>query len=106
MEQNTGRPKQMTEQEVIENWAKELTNYLLQMTKFRDLSASEILQNISAWSARAYYIRSKLVRSSHPKAKTLKTQEVDPFIQACDTQFKVWSRHQSIIREEWEMSTK
>lgn len=90
--------------EGIESWREELGGYLKLIPTFQRLPIHEILKMLSAWSGRAYYIRSKVVRSTASSAQTFRTQEVDQFIQAVDTQFKIWSRAQSGMKDEWEMS--
>ena len=102
MSDNNDVPK--TIEEAVATWRGELQSYLLEIQTFKNAPISEIFEKLSAWSGRAYYIRGKVIRSTNSSVKTFRTQEVDYFIQACDTQFKIWSRSHTAMKDEWEMS--
>jgi hypothetical protein len=87
----------------IETWRKELGANLEEMQKFETMGLENILRRISAYSARATYIRSKLVRSKNPEANSFRTQEVDYFLTEVDRQFKVWSRFAAVLEMEMKL---
>lgn len=81
----------------------ELDGYYVEMKQFLSMEPTEIYMKLAAWSARASEIRSRLVRQESRKAQAFRTREVDPFIDECDRQFKIYSRIQSCRQQEWDM---
>lgn len=80
----------------IDQWKDELIVYFQVMKDFRNMDAEEIFLSLSAFSARASEMRSMLVRDTSKRSQSFRTQEVDPFIEECDRQFKFHSRAQAI----------
>ena len=87
-----------------EAFRKEFDEYFEIMTTFPGMDPSEILMTISAFSARASQIRMHIVRDEDKLLGLFRTREIDPFLQECDRQFKIWSRLVSIKQIEWDAS--
>ena len=90
--------------EVLEGWRKEILTYLEEMCSFASMDTLDILKLLSSYSARASFIRNRVVRSGSKSAETFRLKELDPFLTEVDRQFKVWSRIASIMANEWEIS--
>lgn len=88
----------------VTSYRKEIVGYLEEMVTFRQKDTVEILQLLGAYSARASYMRNRVVRSGSKRAETFRVKELDPFLNEVDRQFKVWSRVASVMTAEWEMS--
>jgi len=98
-------PKQNTD-EKIEEWRTEIIELLVEMAKWSS-SADDplyIMKRLSACTARASWMRNKLVRSGARNAKAFLSGEIDPFITECDRQFRTWSRVGALLRDEFEMT--
>lgn len=95
----------LTVSEAIPTWREELTDYLKQMFGFKELGDPyEILRNLSAFSARASYMRSLCVRSKNREVMNFRQDELDPFIKETELQFRIWSRVGALVKDSWEMS--
>lgn len=92
--------------EKLSAWRDEIFIYLEQMTDLSEQDEEEIFIKLAGWSARATYIRSFLILDTSRSYQAFRTGIVDPFIQECDRQFKVWSRYISIRQMQWEMDSK
>lgn len=88
----------------VDTWRGELDSYYQQMHLFQQMEPDEIFVALSAFSARASEIRSHLVRVDTRLHTSFRTREIDPFIDECDRQFKLWSRVQSVKDMEFRMS--
>ena len=83
----------------------ELDMFFITMSKFDEAESAEIFQNLAAFTARASYLRSQIMRIPENRMMTaFRTKELDPFIEECDRQFKIWSRAFSVQSQEWEMT--
>lgn len=82
----------------------ELDQYYQAMQKFSTLEPDQILMALSAYSARMGEIRLQLVRRDTRKSTALRCKEVDPFLEACEFQFKIWSRIVTTKTMELEMT--
>jgi hypothetical protein len=92
-------------QSIIYEWRTEIIGYLEEMYGFREMDQPlEILRKLSAFSARASYMRNITIRSNNKEASAFRLEEVDPFLREAEFQFKVWSRVAAIGTQEWEMS--
>jgi hypothetical protein len=61
--------------------------------------------HLSSFSARMSEIRSQIIRSAGGKAEeSFRTKEVDPFLNECQFQFKIWSRLITYAQFDWETS--
>ena len=90
---------------IIYEWRTEIIGYLEEMYGFREMDQPlEILRKLSAFSARASYMRNITIRSNNKEASAFRLEEVDPFLREAEFQFKVWSRVAAIGTQEWEMS--
>lgn len=89
----------------VEELREELDVFYADMCNFRSLDASEIFLKLAAFTSRASYIRGQIMRLPENRFMTnFRTKELDPFIDECDRQFKVWSRAFSVQSHEWEMT--
>ncbi len=92
--------------ELLGSFRQELSGYLEEMFNFSQKQDDpyDILQRLSAMSARGGWIRSQVVRSSKREVVHFKSEEVDPFLKQVDLQFRIWSRVAAIHKDEWDMS--
>ncbi len=90
----------------LKAWRNELDAYYDIMRSFDQYGLDEILKALSSMTSRASQIRSFVVRSENRSTQAFRTRELDPFIEECDRQFKIWSRMLSIHSMDWEMSRK
>jgi hypothetical protein len=89
----------------LEKIRAELDSFYDIMNSFSSLDPSEIFQSLAAFTARASYMRSQIMRLPENRMMTnFRTKELDPFIEECDRQFKFWSRYQSVQAYEWEIT--
>lgn len=106
---DSGRPKggfvastELTQD--IQTIRNELDGYYKKMIEFPTMEADEIFMQLSSFTARMSYIRSAIMRSDNRLLVALRTKEIDPFINECDRQFKIWSRTFSVQTMEYETS--
>lgn len=88
----------------ISGWRDELDHYYLQMQQFEQCEPDEIFMALAGFSARVSEIRTRLVRMQTRISQAFRTQEVDPFINECDRQFKLWSRVQAVREMDFKLS--
>lgn len=93
-----------TEASLIFGFQQEFDSYYAAMRHFSDRDVTEIFMAVAAFSARACEIRSNLIRNESRRAAAFRTREIDPFLEACEFQFKVWSRLQSVRQMEVDLS--
>ena len=83
----------MTSEEVLKNWRPELIDYLKEMYEFRNNpDIGEILMMLGQMSARASLMRNLCMRSSNNDIIRFRLDEIDPFINEVDRQYKIYSR--------------
>lgn len=91
--------------ETIQRWRDEIQGYWVEMTSWeRSEDIEGILRRLSAFHARAGYMRSLLVRSANKSVSDFRTKEVDHFLSSVEFQFKTWSRIGAVTQSEWSMS--
>ena len=92
--------------EVIPGWREELGGYLKEIFEFSKNNTDPlyIMKRLSAFSARASYIRSVVIKSKNREAGSFRLEEVDPFLKEVELQFRIWSRAAALVKDEWEMS--
>lgn len=88
----------------IEAWREELDLYYMEMAKFESMDLEDIFTHLAGYSARVSGIRSQIVRSTRRDITAFRQQEIDPFIDECDRQFKIWSRVHTVRAQDWEMT--
>lgn len=89
----------------LEKIREELDQFYDLMNSFGSMDSSEILQNLAAFTARASFVRTQIMRLPENRLMTnFRTKELDPFIEECQFQFKVWSRYISVMHAEMEMA--
>lgn len=89
----------------IDDIRAELDDFYNTMASFGIDDSTEIFQNLAGFTARASFIRAKIMRMPENRALTnFRTKELDPFIDECDRQFKLWSRAFSVQSNEWEQT--
>lgn len=87
----------------LNGWMKELDGYYQEMQDFKNCEPDEIFMSLSAWTSRASHMRSMIHRSQSKIQQAFRTKQVDPFIDECDRQFKIWSRVFSVQTLDWNM---
>lgn len=95
-----------TESSVIRALQGELDAYYVQMRGFQREDVTDIFMALAAFTARASEVRSHLSRQFSKRIDSFRTKELDPFIDECDRQFRVWSRMQSVRQMEADLSGK
>ncbi len=93
-----------SETSAIRGFQDELDSYYASMRAFSDRDVVDIFQAVAAFSARACEIRSGLVRHESRRAAAFRTRELEPFLEACDFQFRVFSRIQAVRTMEADLS--
>lgn len=89
----------------LDRMREEIDGFFNLMNSFGSLDSSEIFQSLAAFTARASFLRSQIMRLPENRMMTnFRTKELDPFIEECDRQFKIWSRAFSVQSYEWEMT--
>ena len=96
--------RQMTVRTKLTDLEEEIDGYYDIMSEFGQMDSGAIMEYLSAFTARASMIRGQLIREDNRNLQTFRTKQLDPFIQECERQFKVWSRYISIRQFEWESS--
>lgn len=99
-----GVPDRLTLANDIDGWRAELDQYFATMREFRMMEPDEIFVALSGFTSRASEIRSRLVRVESRSNQAFRTREIDPFLEECDRQFKLWSRVVSVQSIEAELS--
>lgn len=74
------------------------------MREFARSDLAEILMQLAAFTAYGSELRGQIQRADTRRLQAFRTKELDPFIDECDRQFKVWSRVQSVRQMEWDTS--
>jgi hypothetical protein len=82
----------------------ELDTIYAALPDFPNMEPDQVLLFISGWLARLTGIRAELQRSGSQKANMLRTKEVDPLIEALDSQFKIHSRLISMRELDFKMT--
>lgn len=90
--------------ELLNAYRKEMDNFYKEMRNFHSEDPAVIFREIAAMTARFSHIRSQIVRAESKVWQNFRTKEVDPFIEECDRQFKIWSRAFSVQTLDWEMT--
>jgi len=88
----------------LENLRVEINEYYETMRAFENMDPIDILGRISAFTSRASQVRFNLIKTENKTIQNFRTKELDPFINECDRQFKIWSRLLSAYQLEWETS--
>ena len=97
--------KTMSVPETIETWREELLSNLEEMYNFRNLAdPQQILTRLSSMSSRARYMSIVTASQENRKLKDFRYEEILPFIQEADFQYKIWSRVGTLIKDEWDMA--
>lgn len=101
------RPDPLTaEAQVIRSLQGELDTYYARMRDFPQQDVTDVFMALAACTARASEVRGYLSRQSSKRIDSFRTRELDPFIDECDRQFKIWSRMQSVRQLEADLSGK
>lgn len=101
------RPEPVSaEVSVIRSLQGELDTYYAQMRAFQRDDVTEVFMALAAFTARASEVRGYLSRQSSKRIDSFRTRELDPFIDECDRQFRVWSRMQSVRQLEADLTGK
>ena len=84
-------------------WQAEMDGWYATMLEFPNMEPDQVFVSLSAWTARASYMRSFINRSEQRTQQTFRTKQIDPFIAECDRQFKIWSRVFSVQSLDWNL---
>lgn len=82
----------------------EIETYFVTISQFPHMDMAEVLLNIAAMSARAAELRQRFVRDASQRSQAFRTRELDPFLDALDLQFRIYSRVASVRQFEWDMA--
>lgn len=82
----------------------EVDSWYAEMRAFEGMDPSDIFMRLAAFSARASEIRTQVQRTDNRRLTAFRTKELDPFLQACEFQFKVWSRVHAVRDMEFRLS--
>lgn len=83
----------------------EINTYFKEIAKFKDSKDLEdILVKIASYSARASFMAAQASKSNSPVVSKFLDTELDGFLNEVQFQFKVWSRIQSVMQYEFELS--
>lgn len=88
----------------VDVWREELRGYLHSMQKFHQETPDQIFMKLSAYTARASEIRSYAFDNDTRSMTAFRTKQVDPFIDECDRQFRLWSRVVSVQQTEIDLA--
>lgn len=88
----------------VTGWRQELDDFYSIMAEFSGYEVDEILAHLSSFSARMSAIRTQIVRSESRSLNSFRTKEIDPFLEECDRQYKIWSRQQAVRQFDWEVT--
>jgi len=92
--------------ETLIKFRKEILDYHKEMYNFSssEEDVADIMVKISAMSARVSWIRNLIVRSKLQYYQRFRIDEVDPFLSAVKDQFAIWSRYETVRRNEYDIS--
>jgi hypothetical protein len=103
-EPSTNQTRNQDKGTILKRWLAELDGYYRQMYDFGKIEPDEIFRYLSAWTARASFMRSQIQRSESKMLQGFRTRQIDPFIEECERQFKIWSRVFSVQSLDYNMS--
>lgn len=83
---------------------RELDTYWVSLRGFAEMEPDQVLIALSAFTARVGEMRTHCYRDGGRLATRLRLDELEPFIEECDRQFKFHSRLQSIRELDWRMA--
>lgn len=92
-----------TEKEHLAYFRAEIEGYYAQMRTFPNLDPVEVFLLLSGFTARVSEMRSQACQSSSQRVKAFRTQEIDPFLEEADRQFKYHSRIAALREMEYRM---
>lgn len=102
---DSSTPKsQRTGGKLLEQYRSEMDSAYVKMRNFPQAESDEIFKDLAGFTARFSHIRSQIVRVESRNWQNFRTKEVDPFLDECDRQFKIWSRVFSVKTLDWEMT--
>lgn len=86
---------QREQADLVSLMQEELDGYMQTLKALNGMPPVEVFQIISSYTARATEMRSLMIRRESKKMNSFRTQQVEPFLDECDRQFKIHSRIQS-----------
>lgn len=96
------RPRQ--DEQWVLRYQKEIDGYYEVLKGLSHLDVTEIFRTLSAISARASELRTRLSRVDTKRAQNFRIREVEPLIEEIDRQFKLQSRALSVMEIEMRLS--
>lgn len=88
----------------LKSFRSEMNECYKVMKSFNMMEPGDIFKTLAGFTARFSEVRSWTVRSDSKTWRSFRTQEIDPFIQECERQFKYWSRFLSDRTLDWDMA--
>ncbi len=82
----------------------ELDDYYRRLKDLHAMPSTEVFQTLSAISARASEMRSRLIRLDARRPNALRIKHVDPLLEEVDRQFKLHSRIAAMRQFEFDVS--
>lgn len=104
VERTVSPPAPARSTDVLVAYRRELDAYWVNMRGFASMEPDQVLIALSAYTARVGEMRKNCWRDGGRLASKLRTEEIDPFIEECDRQFKFHSRLQSTRELDWQMT--
>lgn len=88
----------------LEAWRDEIRTYLHSMQSFDASTPDQIFMALAAYTARASEIRSHTFDVDTRANTAFRTKHLDPFIDECDRQFRLWSRIVTVQQTEIDLA--
>lgn len=88
----------------LDGYRKEIDGYRKEMCELGARDPSDVFQRIAGWAARVSDIRATVYRDESRRSTAFRTRDIDPFLDQCDFQFKVWSRIQAVREMEYKLT--
>lgn len=89
---------------MFDAWRAEIDAFYREMRKFDSMDLHSVFMRLSAFSARAAEMRTQLARDDSRRAASMRTKEIEPFLNDLEFQFKVHSRAHSVQEMDFKMS--
>lgn len=98
---NSQGPRQ-TDEAVVTAARAVLDQHYEKLKSFNQDDIVGALATLAASTAWASELRGRIQRHESRRLTSFRTKELDPFIEECDRQFKLWSRVHSVRSMEWD----
>ncbi len=82
----------------------EIDEYYEVLKQLNQMDVADVFRTLSAYSARASELRTRLSRVDTKKAQSFRTREVEPFIEEIDRQYRYQSRNLTVMEIEMRLA--